>query len=108
MLDQFLRNVWRDTDHPIAQDALALALAQETVAHGDDVQPENLNIVSLPPLSCSPLRNILSASVHADNRFAPGLENDFNFERSHLGRRHSTGSFAWMNTSSQPAWHTFT
>jgi uncharacterized protein (DUF924 family) len=34
VLDQFSRNVFRDTPHAFAQDALALALAQELVASG--------------------------------------------------------------------------
>ena len=36
VLDQFSRNVYRDTPHAFAQDALALALAQELVASGQD------------------------------------------------------------------------
>jgi uncharacterized protein (DUF924 family) len=38
VLDQFSRNVWRDTPRAFAQDALALALAQELVARGDDAR----------------------------------------------------------------------
>jgi len=34
VLDQFSRNVYRDTPRAFAQDALALALAQELVASG--------------------------------------------------------------------------
>ena len=36
VLDQFSRNVFRDSPHAFAQDALALALAQELVASGHD------------------------------------------------------------------------
>ncbi len=36
VLDQFSRNVYRDTPRAFAQDALALALAQELVASGQD------------------------------------------------------------------------
>jgi len=36
VLDQFSRNVYRDTPQAFAQDALALALAQELVASGHD------------------------------------------------------------------------
>jgi uncharacterized protein (DUF924 family) len=36
VLDQFSRNVYRDTPQAFAQDALALALAQELVASGQD------------------------------------------------------------------------
>ena len=36
VLDQFSRNVFRDSPQAFAQDALALALAQELVASGQD------------------------------------------------------------------------
>ena len=36
VLDQFSRNVYRDTARAFAQDALALVLAQELVANGQD------------------------------------------------------------------------
>lgn len=36
MLDQFSRNVWRDTPRAFAQDARALVLAQELVTSGQD------------------------------------------------------------------------
>lgn len=38
VLDQFSRNIWRDTPRAFAQDPLALALAQELVALGLDQQ----------------------------------------------------------------------
>lgn len=37
VLDQFARNIFRDSSHAFAQDALALALAQEAVAQGSDI-----------------------------------------------------------------------
>jgi uncharacterized protein (DUF924 family) len=36
VLDQFSRNIYRDTPRAFAQDALALLLAQELVASGQD------------------------------------------------------------------------
>ena len=36
MLDQFSRNIWRDTPRAFAQDAQALTLAQELVRLGQD------------------------------------------------------------------------
>ena len=36
VLDQFSRNIYRDSPQAFAQDALALALAQELVASGQD------------------------------------------------------------------------
>jgi hypothetical protein len=36
VLDQFSRNVWRDTPRAFSQDGMALVLAQELVATGQD------------------------------------------------------------------------
>jgi len=38
VLDQFSRNIHRDTPAAFANDTLALALAQEAVAHGCDLE----------------------------------------------------------------------
>ena len=40
VLDQFSRNVWRDTPRAFAQDGMALVLAQEALAQGLDAQLE--------------------------------------------------------------------
>ena len=73
VLDQFSRNVYRGTPRAFAQDALALVLAQELVASGQDR--------SLPPAQRSfaymPYMHSESALVHTQGvaLFAqPGLE----------------------------------
>ena len=82
VLDQFSRNVYRDTPRAFAQDALALVLAQELVASGLDT--------SLPPaqraFAYMPYMHSESALVHqqAVALFtALGNENNLSFEQRH-------------------------
>jgi len=82
VLDQFSRNVYRDTARAFAQDALALALAQELVASGQDR--------SLPLAQRSfaymPYMHSESALVHthAVALFSqPGMEDSLRFELRH-------------------------
>jgi len=81
-LDQFSRNVYRDTARAFAQDALALALAQELVASGQDR--------SLPLAQRSfaymPYMHSESALIHAQAvaLFSqPGMEDALRFELRH-------------------------
>ena len=82
VLDQFSRNVYRDTPRAFAQDALALVLAQELVASGQDR--------SLPLAQRSfaymPYMHSESAQVHAQAvaLFSqPGLQDNLRFELRH-------------------------
>jgi uncharacterized protein (DUF924 family) len=82
VLDQFSRNILRGTAGAFAQDALALALAQEAVRAGDDAR--------LPPVQRAflylPYMHSESDRIHeiALALFAaPGLENNLDFERKH-------------------------
>jgi uncharacterized protein (DUF924 family) len=82
VLDQFSRNVYRDTPRAFAQDALALALAQELVASGQDR--------SLPLAQRSfaymPYMHSESALVHAQAVVLfdqSGLEDTLRFELRH-------------------------
>jgi uncharacterized protein (DUF924 family) len=82
VLDQFSRNVYRDTPRAFAQDALALVLAQELVASGQDR--------SLPmqqrKFAYMPYMHSESALVHAQatTLFAqPGLEDNLRYEQQH-------------------------
>ena len=82
VLDQFSRNVYRNTPQAFAQDPLALALAQELVASGQDR--------SLPLAQRSfaymPYMHSESALVHTQAAllFAqPGLEDTLRFEQRH-------------------------
>jgi uncharacterized protein (DUF924 family) len=81
-LDQFSRNVYRDTARAFVQDALALALAQELVASGQDR--------SLPLAQRSfaymPYLHSESALIHAQAvaLFSqPGMEDALRFELRH-------------------------
>ena len=82
VLDQFSRNIYRDTPRAFAQDALALALAQELVASGQDR--------SLPLAQRSfaylPYMHSESALVHAQAALLfeqPGMEDTLRFELRH-------------------------
>jgi uncharacterized protein (DUF924 family) len=82
VLDQFSRNVYRDTPQAFAQDALALALAQELVASGQDR--------SLPQaqrcFAYMPFMHSESALVHAQALVLfdqPGMEDTLRFELRH-------------------------
>jgi uncharacterized protein (DUF924 family) len=82
VLDQFSRNVYRETARAFAQDALALALAQELAASGQDR--------SLPLAQRSfaymPYMHSESALVNAQavELFSqPGLEDTLRFELRH-------------------------
>ncbi|PUE07258.1 hypothetical protein B9Z51_13355 [Limnohabitans sp. T6-5] len=82
VLDQFSRNVYRDTPRAFAQDALALALAQDLVASGQDR--------SLPLAQRSfaymPYMHSESALVHAQAVVLfdqPGMEDTLRFELRH-------------------------
>ena len=82
VLDQFSRNIHRDTARAFAQDALALVLAQELVASGQDQQ--------LPPgqraFAYMPYMHSESALVHGEavRLFGqPGLESNLSFALRH-------------------------
>ena len=82
VLDQFSRNIYRDTPGAFAQDSLALVLAQELVASGQDA--------ALPPaqraFAYMPYMHSESALVHqqAVALFSRlGDENNLNFELRH-------------------------
>ena len=82
LLDQFSRNIYRDTPGAFAQDAQALTLAQELVASGQD---QNLDLVQRS-FVYMPYMHSESALVHeqAVRLFAqPGLENTLAFELRH-------------------------
>ena len=82
VLDQFSRNVYRDTARAFAQDALALALAQELVASGQDRSLPTAQRV----FAYMPYMHSESAVIHeqALTLFAqPGMENNLDFERRH-------------------------
>ncbi|MGB4060169.1 MAG: DUF924 family protein [Burkholderiaceae bacterium] len=96
VLDQFSRNVWRDTPRAFAQDALALALAQELVASGQDC--------SLPLAQRSfaymPYMHSESALIHeqAVTLFSqPGMADTLRFELQHKAIIDRFGSYPHRN-----------
>jgi uncharacterized protein (DUF924 family) len=96
VLDQFSRNVWRDTPRAFAQDALALALAQELVWRGDDAQ------LSVPQrrFAYMPYMHSESVAIHQEalRLFAQsGLENNLDFERRHLAILDRFGRYPHRN-----------
>ena len=112
VLDQFSRNVYRDTPRAFAQDALALVLAQELVASGQDLSLplQQRKFVYMPYMHSE------SAMVHAQaaTLFSqPGLEDNLRYEQQHaaiiarfgcyphrnaiLGRTSSAEELAFLN-----------
>jgi uncharacterized protein (DUF924 family) len=82
VLDQFSRNIHRGSAAAFAQDALALALAQEAVRAGADA--------ALPPARRAflylPWMHSESVPIHEEALRLfdqPGLENNLDFERQH-------------------------
>ena len=82
VLDQFSRNIFRDTPRAFAQDALALALAQELVAGGHDHALDTQQRA----FAYMPYMHSESAAIHAQALVLfdqPGLENNLRFEVLH-------------------------
>ena len=82
LLDQFSRNIWRDTPRAFAQDALALVLAQELVASGLDRSLP----VAQRRFAYIPYMHSESALLHpqALKLFdQPGMEENLRFEVAH-------------------------
>ena len=82
VLDQFSRNVYRDTPRAFAQDALALSLAQELVASGQD----RALSTAQRRFAYMPYMHSESALIHvqAVRLFSqPGLENNLDYEQRH-------------------------
>jgi uncharacterized protein (DUF924 family) len=96
VLDQFSRNVYRDTPGAFAQDSLALGLAQELVASGQDsaLSPAQRRFAYMPYMHSE------SALVHAQavKLFAqPGLSDALSFELRHQAIIARFGRFPHRN-----------
>lgn len=82
VLDQFSRNMYRDTPKAFAFDPLALILAQEAVSQGFDenIHPDWLSFLYMPYMHSE------SAKVHEEavRLFSrPGMEGALDFENKH-------------------------
>lgn len=82
VLDQFSRNIYRDTAKAFAQDAVALVLAQEAVHVGDDqkLPPDQRNFIYMPYMhSESRLIHQQAERLFRDN----GQKGNYEFELKH-------------------------
>lgn len=82
VLDQFSRNIHRDTARAFAADPIALVLAQEAVARGDDraLVPMERAFLYMPYMHSE------SRAIHDEARRLfdqPGLERNLDFEHRH-------------------------
>jgi uncharacterized protein (DUF924 family) len=96
VLDQFSRNVWRDTPRAFAQDALALCLAQELVLRGGDAQLP----VAQRRFAYMPYMHSESQLVHQEALRLfdqPGLEDNLRYERLHLAILDRFGRYPHRN-----------
>lgn len=82
VLDQFSRNIFRDTPRAFAQDALALVLAQELVAGGlDQALPVAQRVFAYMPYMHSESPTIQEQAVRL---FAqPGMESNLGYAQRH-------------------------
>ncbi len=98
VLDQFSRNVYRGTAQAFAQDALALALAQEAItARHDQALP-----VPQRAFLYLPFMHSESALIHvqAEKLFAlPGLEDNYRFELLHKAIIERFGRYPHRNAA---------
>jgi len=81
VLDQFSRNVYRDTPKAFAQDVLALVLAQEAIAAGTDtLSPIERAFLYLPFMhsESKPIHE-WAVRLYRDN----GLQDNYEFELRH-------------------------
>lgn len=79
VLDQFSRNVYRDTPQAFAQDALALALSQEAVGLGLDKKLDTNEV----PFLYMPYMHSESKVVHVEAEKLFRQTGNFNFELKH-------------------------
>ena len=96
VLDQFSRNLFRDTPRAFAQDALALVLAQELVASGQDRSLP----VTQRAFAYLPYMHSESVVIHeqAVQLFAqPGLEGNLDFEMRHKAILERFGRYPHRN-----------
>lgn len=82
VLDQFSRNIYRDTPKAFAQDSIALVLAQEAVAQGADesLEPHEKAFLYMPYMH-SESKVIHEQAIKLFDQ--PGLENNYQFEVRH-------------------------
>ncbi|MEL0168860.1 MAG: DUF924 family protein [Pseudomonadaceae bacterium] len=83
VLDQFSRNIWRDTPRAFASDGMALVLAQEAVAEGvDQLLPSKWRAFLYMPFMHSESLRMHEQAMKLFS--APGLEDNLRFEQRHM------------------------
>lgn len=97
VIDQFSRNMFRDTTQAFAYDSLALALAQNAVACDFDskLSPKKRSFVYMPYMHSE------SKVIHevAEKLFSqPGLEEALKFEKRHRAIIEKFGRYPHRNT----------
>ncbi len=96
VLDQFSRNVYRDTPRAFAQDPLALALAQEAVASGQLMGlPAAWRVFAYMPYMHSESPRIHAQAVALFSE--PGMEDNLRFELHHKAIIDRFGRFPHRN-----------
>jgi len=96
VLDQFSRNVYRNTPQAFAQDAIALVLAQEAVSSGalKLLNPTQISFLLLPYMhSESKQMHVVAESLYKD--FAP--PGNYNFELRHKAMIDRFGRYPHRN-----------
>ena len=82
MLDQFSRNIWRDTPRAFVSDGMALVLAQEAIAGGSDQQlPVTLRAFMYMPFMHSESLRMHEQAVKLFS--APGMQDNLRSELKH-------------------------
>ncbi len=97
VLDQFSRNIFRDTAQAFAADGLALALAQEAVRVQADnaLTPAQKSFLYMPYMhSESPLIHEVALTLFEEN----GLQDNLNFEIRHKAIIDRFGRYPHRNT----------
>lgn len=95
-IDQFARNIFRDTPEAFAHDGTAVVLSQEAIATGADSELQTAEKSFL----YMPLMHSESLVVHelAMKVFdQPGLEHNFEFEKKHLAIIERFGRYPHRN-----------
>ncbi len=96
VLDQFSRNIHRDTPPAFAQDAQALTLAQELVALGlDAVLPMAQRVFAYMPYMHSESLPVHALALPLFSQ--PGLENNLRFLRAHTAIIERFGRYPHRN-----------
>lgn len=83
VLDQFSRNLYRDSSLAFSSDSMALVLAQEALAHGGDLSELSAverSFIYMPFMHSESLKMHDKAVVYFSE---PGLENNLEFEHRH-------------------------